>query len=260
MLWDSHCHLDPDVYGSDAAVDAVVARAVAAGVTEMITIGSGYGLRGARSAAVVSARHDNVWYTAGVHPHEAKIWTDEVRDELASLATDPNCVAIGEMGLDFHYDLSPRDVQRQVLRDQIQLALEVSQPIVIHDRSAGTETLEILMEEGAFAGNVVWHCFGGDPEYMRQIVDAGGYISIPGIVTFKNGQTTRDVAAAVPANRLLIETDSPYLTPVPFRGSQNEPARVVHVAEKVAALRQLSLGELASITAENTRRFYKITS
>ena len=153
-----------------------------------------------------------------------------------------------------------QSLQRRVLRDQTRLALALGQPIVIHDRSAGTETLEILIDEGAFDGRVLWHCFTGDVAYMRQIIDAGGYISIPGIVTFKNGQTTRDVSVEVPSDRLLIETDSPYLTPVPHRGTRNEPCRVVHVAETVAGLRRIDLVELAAITTENTRRFYGITS
>ncbi len=258
MFWDSHCHLDPDVYGSDTGVDAVVARAVAAGVTRMTTIGSGYGLRGARSASEVAARHSNVWYTAGVHPHEANIWCDEIRDELTTLSGDPRCVALGEMGLDFHYDLSPRGVQRQVLREQVRLAVSLAKPIVIHDRSAGTETLDIVTEEGGFSTNVLWHCFTGDVPYMRQIVAAGAFISIPGIVTFKNGAVMRQVAAAVPAERILIETDSPYLTPAPHRGTQNEPARVVHVAQAIAELRGLDLEEFAALTTENTRRFYRI--
>jgi len=261
MYWDSHCHLDPDVYGSDADVDAVVARAVEAGVAAMTTIGSGYGLRGAQAAAEVARRHPTrVWFTAGVHPHDAKLWSPEVRELLVTLSASEQCVALGEMGLDFHYDLSPRDQQRRVLREQVQLALTLEQPVVIHDRSAGRETLDILVEEGAFEGHVLWHCFTGDVDYMHEIVGQGGYISIPGIVTFKNAHGMREVAAQVPEDRLLIETDSPYLTPAPHRGTRNEPARVVHVAEAVGALRGVSAEALGAVAANNTRRFYKITN
>jgi TatD DNase family protein len=261
MFWDSHCHLDPEVYGSDEAVDAVVARAVSEGVTAMTTIGSGYGLRGARAAAAVSARHpDRVWFTVGVHPHDAKIWSQEARDLLVSLGGQPGCVALGEMGLDFHYDLSPRDQQRQVLREQVRLALSLDQPIVVHDRSAGREVLEILTDEGAFDGQVLWHCFTGDVGYMRDIVAMGGFISVPGIVTFKNAGEMRTVAAEIPDDRLLIETDSPYLTPTPHRGSQNEPAYVRHVAEVVADIRGVTPEALGALAASNTRRFYRVTS
>jgi TatD DNase family protein len=261
MFWDSHCHLDPEVYGSDEAVDAVVARAVSVGVTAMTTIGSGYGVRGAHAAAAVSARHPGrVWFTVGVHPHDAKIWSDEVREILESLCGQPSCVALGEMGLDFHYDLSPRDQQRRVLREQVQLALSVDQPIVVHDRSAGREVLEILADEGAFDGHVLWHCFTGDVAYMNEIVAMGGFISIPGIVTFKNAGGMRSVAAEVPDDRLLVETDSPYLTPTPHRGTQNEPAFVRHVAEVVAELRGVSPAALGALAASNTRRFYRVTS
>jgi len=258
MYTDSHCHLDPDVYGGDAGVDAVVDRARDAGVGTMVTIGSGYGAPCAEAAVRVAERHPDVWCTVGLHPHDAKLWDDALRARLMELARHPRCVAFGEMGLDFHYYLSPRNVQRRVLRAQIAAALEVGRPIVIHDRESDGETLAILQEEGAFGGGVLFHCFTGDVALMERIVADGGYISIPGIVTFKNAGSMREVARQVPLDRLLVETDSPFLTPVPHRGTQNEPARVVLVADFVAGLRDLDRAELARVTSANARRFYGV--
>lgn len=258
MYTDSHCHLDPDVFGGDAGVDAVVARAREAGVSTLVTIGAGYGAPGAEAAVRVAERHPDVWCTVGLHPHDAKLWDDALRGRLMALARHPRCVAFGEMGLDFHYDLSPRDVQRRVLRAQVAAALEAGRPIVIHDRESDGETFAILQEEGAFGGGVLFHCFTGDVPAMERIVAEGGYISIPGIVTFKNAGPMRDVAREAPLDRLLVETDSPYLTPVPYRGKRNEPARVVLVADFVAGLRQMDPVELARVTTDNARRFYGI--
>jgi TatD DNase family protein len=256
MYMDSHCHLDPRVYGGDSEVDAVIHRAQAAGVTQMTTIGAGYGLAGAEAAVGVATRHENVWCTVGLHPHDAKDWS-EVRDRLIELAANPKVVAFGEMGLDFHYDLSPRDVQRQVFREQIAVAGELGLPITIHDRDSEGETLAILEAEGAFAnGGVLFHCYCGDVPMMKRIVSLGGYIAIPGIVTFKNAGVMRDVARAVPDERVLVETDSPFLTPTPHRGQRNEPQYVALVSDYVADLRGVERQQFARLTAENARRFY----
>jgi TatD DNase family protein len=262
VFTDSHCHLDPDVYGGDAGVDAAVARAREAGVTRMITIGSGYEPACLERAAAVAERHADVWFTAGVHPHDAKHWTDAVAARIVALAAHPRCVGIGEMGLDFHYDNSPRDVQREVLRVQLRLAKSLRKPIVIHDRDSEGETLQILREEGCFPGQggpgVLYHCFTGDRPAMRQIVGDGGYVSIPGIVTFKTAAEMQAVAAEAPLDRLLVETDSPFLTPVPFRGQKNEPARVALVAKKVAELRGIEVDVLATAATANTMAFFRI--
>ena len=256
MYMDSHCHLDPKVYGGDAEVDAVISRAMSAGVTRITTIGAGYGLAGAEAAVAVAERHDNVWCTVGLHPHEAKDWT-AVRERLIALAASPKVVAFGEMGLDFHYDLSPRDVERQVVREQVRVARDLGLPITIHDRDSDGETLDILEEEGAFDGSgVLFHCYCGDVEMMQRIVGLGGYIAIPGIVTFKNASVMREVAVAVPDNRVLVETDSPFLTPVPHRGQRNEPGFVRLVADFVADLRGMDRAEFARLTAHNACRFY----
>jgi TatD DNase family protein len=256
MYTDSHCHLDPDVYGGDDGVDAAIARARADGVTRMITIGSGYSLPSAERARDVARRHPDVWFTVGVHPHDAKDWDAQTPVLLERLFAEDRCVGLGEMGLDFHYDNSPRDVQRAVLRDQIRLSLRIGAPIVIHDRESDGETLRILEEEGAFAGNVLYHCYTGDVRHMEEITGRGGYISIPGIVTFKNAAMMQEVAAKVPDDRLLVETDSPFLTPIPFRGQKNEPARVALVAKKVAELRGIPPEALGELTTRNTVRFF----
>lgn len=260
MYFDSHCHLDPDVYGGDAGVDAVVERAMSAGVQFMTTIGAGYGAKTAERAIQVAERHDNVFCTVGLHPHDAKEWNDVVSKHLSSFLKHPKCVAMGEMGLDFYYDNSPRDVQRQVLREQARMALEYNQPIVIHDRDADDEVLEILTEEEAFSGaGVLWHCFSGDVLRMEKIVDAGGYISIPGIITFSKPGDLPEIAREVPLHRLLIETDSPFLTPKPHRGTKNEPAYVVHVSKRIAEIRQMETEEIAAITTQNALEFYSIS-
>ncbi len=256
MWTDTHCHLDPDTYGSLDAVDEVVARARAAGVSRMVTIGSGYGTTCIAHAQAVAGRHEDVWFTAGLHPHDADQWSPDVVAAIEAAAEDPRCVAIGEMGLDFHYDKSPRDAQRTCLREQIALTLRLGKPIIIHDRETDGETLRTLDETGAFATRVLYHCYTGGVEAMHSIVERGGYISIPGIVTFKSAGEMAEVARLVPDDRLLVETDSPFLTPVPHRGKRNEPAFVALTGAKVAELRGVSPEALAALTTANALRFY----
>ena len=256
---DSHCHMDPDVFGDDQGVDDAVWRALDAGVTRLISIGSGATPQAIANATRASSRHASVWATAGVHPHDASAWSPAMADALRELASGPRLVAFGEMGLDYHYDLSPRDAQRAAFRAQIRLALDLAMPIVIHDRESGGETQAILEEEGAYAGaGVLYHCFTGTVPEMSRIVALGGYISVPGIVTFKSAGQMRQVAASVPVDRLLIETDSPYLTPVPYRGSRNEPALVPWVAAAVAHERKMALEDLALYTWENAGTFFRL--
>ena len=258
MLIDTHCHLDAHTYGDEAGVVDAIRRARAAGVRWLIHIASGYAPEVYQRAAALAAEQPNLWYVAGVHPHDASRWGPEVADALREAVADPRLVALGEMGLDFHYDMSPRDLQRQAFREQIRLALALRKPIVIHDRSSEGETLDILDDEGAFAVPVLYHCFTGDRAAMEAITARGGYVSIPGIVTFKNAEPMREVARTAPADRLLVETDSPYLTPIPHRGKRNEPAYVRFVAEKVAELRGVSVDALAQQVAVNAGRFFGI--
>ncbi|MAY82411.1 MAG: hydrolase TatD [Deltaproteobacteria bacterium] len=259
-LFDSHCHLDVDAFDGAAGVDAVVARAREAGVLRMLAIGSGYGFESAARALAVADRHDDVWASVGVHPHDADQWTEERWAELEQMASSPRVVALGEMGLDFHYDNSPRDTQRNVFRHQIRCAKSLNLPIIIHDRDSDGETMAILDEEDAWSGRgVVYHCFTGTVSTMEQIVERGGYVSIPGIVTFKKAEDMREVATHVPLDRFFIETDSPFLTPVPFRGKRNEPARVGLVAEKIAELRGIETSVVADATWQNASRFFALT-
>lgn len=255
--FDTHCHLDPEVFGGDEGVDAALERARAAGVRRFVAIGSGYGLESAARAVRVAERHPDVWASVGLHPHDAAVFDEAAWLGVLELAARPRVVALGEMGLDFHYDNSPREQQRAVLRRQLRDALGRRLPIIVHDRSSGGETLAILRDEGAFSGaGVLWHCFSGDRDEAAAIVENGGYVSIPGIVTFKKAEEMKAVAAAVPAERLLVETDSPFLAPVPHRGRRNEPAFLVHTIAEVARLRAEEPAALALRTTENARRFF----
>lgn len=258
MLIDTHCHLDADTYGGEAQVDEVIDRARAQGVRWMIHIASGFEAATYARAMALCERQEGLWFVAGVHPHDAKQWSPAVADALRVAAQHRRLVAIGEMGLDFHYDLSPRDEQRAAFRAQIRLARELGRPIVIHDRESDGETLRILDEEGAFEVPVLYHCFTGDRAHMAEIVARGGYVSIPGIVTFKTAEEMREVARSAPDDRLLVETDSPYLTPIPHRGKKNEPGYVRFVAEKVAELRGVTVAELAALTTRNAGRLFGI--
>jgi TatD DNase family protein len=259
MYTDTHCHLDPDVFDGDLGVDAAVQRARDALVGRMVTIGSGYGVPCAQRSLAVANRHPDVWCTIGLHPHDAKDLTQDVLAELTELARHPRCVAWGEAGLDFHYDNSPRDVQRASFRAQIRAARDLDLPITIHDRASDGEAFAILVEEGAFGGpGVLFHCYSGDVASMHAIVALGGYVSIPGIVTFPKATTLHEVARSAPLDRLVLETDAPFLTPVPFRGQRNEPSRIPLVAARVAALRGVAVDELAEATTANALAFYRI--
>jgi TatD DNase family protein len=260
LLFDSHCHLDVDAFDGAEGVDAAVSRAREAGVARMLAIGSGYGFESASRALAVANRHDDVWASVGIHPHDAELWTEELWAELEGMASHPRVVALGEMGLDFHYDNSPRDTQRRVFRHQIRCAKQLNLPIIIHDRDSDGETMATLDEEDAWSGRgVVYHCFTGTVATMEKIVERGGYVSIPGIVTFKKAEDMREVATHVPLDRFFIETDSPFLTPVPFRGKRNEPARVGLVAEKIAELRGIDASVVADATWHNASRFFALT-
>ncbi len=258
-LFDSHCHLESRTFGDDEGVDEAVLRARTAGVGRMLTIGSGFGVEAARRGVAVAERHDDVWAAIGVHPHDAREWDAASGDLLRSLAQHPRVVALGEMGLDFHYDNSPRDQQRAAFRDQLRLAAALRLPVIIHDRDSGDECLEILLDEGAFEGRgLVYHCYSGSVASMERIVQAGGHISIPGIITFKKADELRAVAAACPLDRLFIETDTPFLTPAPYRGRRNEPALVGYTAAAVAAARGVSVAQVAKATWENASAFFAI--
>lgn len=251
MLIDTHCHLDPHYFPEGA--DETLSRARSAGVTGFVCIGVG-SLEQADAAIALAARRPDCWATVGVHPHEAASCDTTLEAALRERASLPRVVAIGEVGLDFHYDHSPRDQQAAVFRRFIQLARELKKPLVIHTRSAPEETLEILSQEQARDVGGIIHCFSENKAFATRALDMGFDLSFSGIVTFKRSLDIQEVAAWAPADRILVETDSPYLAPVPVRGKRCEPAYVLHTATFVAGLRGASLEEIARQTSENAAR------
>jgi TatD DNase family protein len=252
MWFDSHCHLDSHNCPADAR-SGVLERARGAGVEGFVCIGVG-GLDALREAVGYAEREPDVWATAGVHPHDAAGFDAELEAAIREALGRPRVVALGEVGLDYHYDHSPRPRQREVFSRMIALARELGKPLVIHTREAPGETLELLESEAARDVGGIIHCFSEDRAFARRALDSNFDLSFSGIVTFKNALAIRDVAAWAPADRILLETDSPYLAPVPLRGKRCEPAYVVHTAACVATLRGQDLVELARQTTENTRR------
>jgi TatD DNase family protein len=251
---DSHTHIDMPQFDADR--DEVVARARAAGVVEMLVVGGVDESQGHRRALEVAASFD-LPATAGVHPHEARVAGEATWDELRGLARDGRLVAIGEIGLDFHYDHSPRDVQREVFRRQLRLARDVGLPVVVHTREADAETAAILEEEGARETGGVIHCFTGGLELARRALDLGLLISFSGILAFPRAEVIQQVAREVPEDRMLVETDAPFLAPPPHRGKRNEPAFVVDVARKLAALRGTSDEAIGASARRNYARLFR---
>jgi TatD DNase family protein len=253
MLVDSHCHLDfPDLAGR---LPAVLAGAAAAGIGRMVTI-STHVRRFATYRALAEA-HDEVFCTVGTHPHHAAAEPDVPVDEIVALASHPRCVAIGEAGLDYHYNKSPRDVQQRVFRVHIAAARESGLPLVIHARDADEDMIRILTEEMRIGRyDAVLHCFSSGAELARTGVGLGFYVSFSGILTFKKSDEIRRIAAAVPRDRLLVETDAPYLAPEPHRGRTNEPAYVAHTARALAAVIGATEDEVARITTDNFYRLF----
>ncbi len=251
MLIDSHCHLDSTAF-DDAG--EVLERARSAGVSEFVVIGVAKTLDAARFAVSLADQRDDVRAVVGVHPHDASALTDAMLADLEELARRPCVAAVGEMGLDYHYMSSPMDAQKEAFRRQIALARAARKPIVVHTREAPADTIAVLTEEGAREVGGVIHCFSEDKAFAEKALDLGFDLSFSGIVTFKSARSVHEVAAWAPADRILIETDSPYLAPAPLRGKTCEPAFLIHTAKRVAALRGVPLEEVARITTENTRR------
>jgi TatD DNase family protein len=255
-LVDSHLHLDMPQFDPDR--DEVVARAREAGIVEMLVVGGVDEAAGHRRALETAGRY-GLPATAGVHPHEARLADEPAYEELRGLARDGRIVAIGEIGLDFHYYHSPRPVQREVFRRQIRLARDVGLPIVVHTREADDETVEILDEEGAREAGGVIHCFTGGLGLARRALDLGFLISFSGIVAFPRAEVIQQAARETPEDRLLVETDAPYLAPPPHRGKRNEPAFVVEVARKVAELRGTTASAVSAAAEANYRRLFRRT-
>ena len=258
LLIDSHVHLDDTRYDSDRP--DIFLRAADAGIEAFVTIGCDVST--SRAAVQLAQRHANVYATIGVHPHETKHIDDTWYPELRRLAQHPKVVAYGEIGLDYHYDHSPRDIQRQRFREQIREARTLGLPIVIHTREAQEDTITILREEQAQEIGGVFHCFSGDSWLAKDALDLGFYLSFSGVITFKNATMLREIVQTVPLDRILVETDCPYLTPIPHRGKRNEPAFVTHVAQAVADLinpgQPEAFATVAQATVANTKRLFKI--
>lgn len=252
MLIDSHCHLDSDQFDQDR--EAVIERALAAGVTHMVAIGTGNGPPDLEAGIRLADKYEAFYATIGVHPHDASQATEETFQRLSALATHPKVVAIGEIGLDYHYDFSPREVQQAVFRKQMQIAADAKKPIVIHTREAWDDTISLVREHWDFTRGGIMHCFSGGPKEAQQALDLGFYLSFGGIVTFPKALEIQEAARMAPVDRILIETDSPYLAPVPKRGKRNEPAYIVETARKLAALRGVSEQEIAESTTANFLR------
>jgi TatD DNase family protein len=253
-LVDSHCHIDmPDF---DADRDEVVARARAAGLAEMLVVG-GFDQEGGHQRALETAARYGLPATAGVHPHEARVAEERTYDELRALGREGRIVAVGEIGLDFHYDHSPRDVQREVFRRQLRLARQLRLPVVVHTREADAETIDILEQEGAAEAGGVIHCFTGGLELARRALAIGFYLSFSGIVAFPRAEVIQQVARECPEDRLLVETDAPFLAPPPHRGKRNEPAFVVEVARKLASLRGSSFEAVGEAVLRNYARLFR---
>jgi TatD DNase family protein len=247
-LIDSHCHLDNPQFDPDR--EAVIERALEAGVEHMIAIGTGSGPPDLEAGIRLADRYPAFYATVGVHPHDAAKATPGTFRHLAGLLTHPKVVALGEIGLDYHYDYSPREVQRTAFLEQMQIARDANKPIVIHTREAWDDTIALLREHWAPRPGIM-HCFSGNPEQARQALELGFYLSFGGIVTFPKAVDIQESASETPADRLLIETDAPYLAPVPKRGKRNEPAFIVETARKLADLRGESPDAIASTTAKN---------
>jgi TatD DNase family protein len=256
-LIDSHAHIDAEQFAEDC--DAMLERARASGVTTLVAIGTGPGPEKLDAAMPFAEQHDWIYTTVGIHPHEAKEVTQAHLDELARLAQHPKVIAWGEIGLDYFYDHSPRDTQAKVFRQQMELAKAAKKPIVIHCRDAWPDCMKILEEEWAPTGlGGILHCFSSTLEDAKRGVDIGFQISFAGNSTFPKAQNLRDVAKALPLENILIETDAPYLAPVPYRGKRNEPAYVAEVAKMLGSVRNLGAEEAAARTSENFRRFFGI--
>lgn len=250
MLVDSHCHLDFPDFAAER--DEVVARARAAGIDTMLTIATRIDqFAGVRA---IAEAYDGIWCSVGAHPHEAAEHADLLADELLTLTGHPKVVGIGETGLDFHYDLSPRDIQERVFRAHIAASRASGLPLIIHAREADEEIARILGEERPPAG--VLHCFSSGRDLAEAALDLGFYISISGIITFRNAENLRAIVRDVPLERLLVETDAPYLAPVPYRGKRNEPAFVAATATAVAGLKGIETEQLAAATRDNFFRLF----
>ena len=254
MLFDTHVHLNARQFAEDR--EETIQRARDAGVEYMVVVGFDH--ETIPLAIEIAEQHENIYAAVGWHPVDAIDMTEKELEWIEELSAHPKVAAIGEMGLDYHWDKSPKDVQKKVFRQQIALAKKVNMPIIIHNREATEDIIAILQEENAAEIGGIMHCYNDSVRYVQTCLDMNFYISLGGPVTFKNAPLPKEVAKQVPLDRLLIETDAPFLAPHPYRGKRNEPAYVARVAEDIAALREMDVNEVGRITTENAKRFFKI--
>lgn len=259
MYIDSHAHIEGGEFDADR--EAVIQRALDAGVEIIVCVGDGDVAADSHTAAFrIADQYPFIYTTVGVHPHEARLLDQTLGAQLMELSRHPKVIAWGEIGLDYHYDNSPRDVQREAFRKQLRMARERGLPVSIHTREAEADTLAILEEEWKDSGlGGVIHCFTGTHSLAEAAIELDFCISFSGVITFKKAEELRETARAIPIDRILIETDSPFLAPVPYRGRRNEPAYVVETARVIAELRGIDLGELSRQTSENFKRLFAIS-
>lgn len=254
MLFDTHVHLNADQYEED--VEKVIERAKEAGVSKMVVVG--FDEKTINKALTLVEKYDFLYASVGWHPVDAIDMEERHLDWLRKLAAHPKVVAIGETGLDYHWDKSPKEVQKEVFRKQIRLAKEVNLPIVIHNRDAHQDVVDILKEENAAEVGGIMHCFSGSLDIAKQCLNMNFYISFGGPITFKNAKRPKEVAKEIPLERLLIETDAPYLAPHPYRGKRNEPAYVKLVAEKLAEIKEVTFEQICEQTTANAEKIFKL--
>jgi TatD DNase family protein len=250
---DSHCHLDSKVY--HGRVEELLAEASSSGVHTVVNIGAD--LPSSEKSVQLAAQHEILYATVGIHPHDATTLNPSALSRLRELAAERKVVAIGEIGLDYYRDMSPRPVQQEAFRRQLELAVELKMPVVVHTREAFDDTMLIVRYFAPRLPGGVFHCFPGDVGQAEQVFDLGFSISVGGVITYKNAGMAK-VAAEVPLERIMIETDAPYLTPVPFRGETNRPVHVTLVARKLAELRGISVAEVEKLTDRNSRKLYRL--
>ncbi|MBU5266087.1 TatD family hydrolase [Virgibacillus proomii] len=254
MLFDTHVHLNARDFFEDR--DETIKRAIAAGVKYMVVVG--FDRETIPLAIEIAEQYKTIYAAVGWHPVDAIDMTDRELEWIKELSAHPKVVAIGEMGLDYHWDKSPKDVQKEVFRKQIRLAKKLNMPIIIHNREATEDIIEVLKEEDAASVGGIMHCYNDSVDYVQTCLDMNFYISLGGPVTFKNATLPKEVAVQVPLDRLLIETDAPFLTPHPYRGKRNEPAYVKLIAEKIAELRGVSLEEISEATTKNAISLFRL--
>jgi len=254
MLFDSHAHLNAEQFNDD--LDKVIERAQSEGVSNILVVG--FDRPTITKAMQLAEKYPFIYASVGWHPVDAIDMTEKDLAWIEELAAHPKVVALGEMGLDYYWDKSPKDIQKEVFRKQIALAKRVKLPIIIHNREATKDVVDILKEEGASEVGGIMHCFSGSEEIAKECIEMNFYISFGGPVTFKNAKKVKEVALQIPLDRLLIETDCPYLTPHPYRGKRNEPSYVKLVAEELASIKNLSFEELAHITTSNAKKLFQL--